>query len=884
MISEIFYTLFIWPIKFIFEFLFVLFIRIFDAPGFAVIFLSIVINTLLLPVYLTADRWQKEERDMQKLMSNKLKQIRSVFSGDERQMRISTYYREMGYSPVFIVKSSVGLLLQVPFFIAAYQFLSSTKLLTGVSFLWISDLNVPDALIRLPFSIFGLTVINLLPILMTVINILSSYIYTKDLGKRENIQLLSMSLLFLILLYRSPSGLVIYWTVNNLYSFVKNSVMAYLKKPALVLKITAILVAVVFLILIWTGKANVERYRMLFSGFAALLGIVPFVLPIIMKNFLIKSHEQIDDKRVIAENNKLFFSSIILLFLIIGVLNPIQVLLSSIEDFENPWYFMRNSVLQGLSFLILIPLFIRALSSSSSKRVLGIIFTFLAIIGVISYFALSASYGVMDRNFRLDDTNKLLYAFPIWINLVIPVFVIFIIFIIYKLKKMNILSYFLQAACGAIVLLSVINFITLNKGYVKITELKKTNNYIYTEEKKYFNISRTEKNVFIIFLDRAQGSAFLDIINFMPSFKKDLDGFTYYPNTISFGLSTVTGLPAMLGGYDYTPLMINNREKELLVDKVNSAILTLPKYFGENNYRVTMTDPIIANMQSVPDISIFKGIKNVNAELLSGKLLGKYIKEFNIVHGGNNSFDFDILFRYGIFRVSLPAFRYGIYYKGQWWREAAYNSFGRAIGEFSSLYYFSDICSIDNGKNTLNIFMNSITHEGGYYNQKFFPQETPVLYNNEEISLFGSAENVEYSYVLMSAIKQLIKWFEFLKSENIYDNTRIVIVSDHGGNYKNRKANSGMEPYNPLLMYKDFNDKGELEISEELMTNADTLFLAMKDLINTDINRDISFNVFSAISSLPLRHGPYKFNLVKKRELKGNEVLKKESWGNWEDL
>ena len=884
MISEIFYTLFIWPIKFIFEFLFVLFIRIFDAPGFAVIFLSIVINTLLLPIYLTADRWQKEERDIQKRMSEKLKRIRSVFSGDERQMRINTYYREMGYSPVFIVKSSVGLLLQVPFFIAAYQFISNTKLLTGISFLWINDLNAPDALIKMSFPIFGLTTINLLPILMTVINIFSSYIYAKDLGKREHIQLLSMSLLFLLLLYKSPSGLVIYWTVNNLYSFIKNSAKAYLKRPALVLKITAIVIAIVFLFLIWTGKASVERYSMLFSGFAVLLGTVPFIFPIIKKHLIIKSNELINEENEIAEDNKIFYSAIILFFLLIGVLNPIQVLSSSIEDFENPWIFLRNTVLQGLSFFILIPLFIKSLSGGSAKRVLGIIFSILAINSSICYFALSASYGVMDRNFRLDDTNKLLHAFPVWINLLVLFFVIIAVFTIYKLKKKRIFAYFLQASCTGIILLSIINLYTLNKGYNGILELKKDSNYQFSENKKIFKISKTEKNVFIIFLDRAQGSAFIDILEFIPSLYEDLDGFTFYPNTISFGLSTVTGLPAMLGGYDYTPLAINNRDNELLIDKVNSSILTLPKIFGENDYRVTITDPVIANMQSVPDISIFKDIKNVDAELLSGKLSGKYMKEFNIIHEGNNSFDFDILFRYGLFRVSLPVLRYGIYYKGQWWREAAYNSFGRAISEFSSLYYFSDICSIDNKEKTLNIFMNSITHEGGYYNQKFYPQEIPVVYDEKEISHFGSADNTEYSYVLMSAMQQLIKWFEFIKKENLYDNTKIIIVSDHGGSYKSRKANSGMEPYNPLLMFKDFNERGKLKISEELMSNADTPIFAMKDLIKNNMKKDNSFSVFSAVSSQPLRHGPYKFNLIQKRDLIGNEVLKKEDWGKWEDL
>ena len=77
MIGEIFFTVFIWPIYFILEFLFVLFIRIFDAPYLDIIFLSIVVNTFLLPLYLTADRWQKEDKELQSKMKKKLDVIRA---------------------------------------------------------------------------------------------------------------------------------------------------------------------------------------------------------------------------------------------------------------------------------------------------------------------------------------------------------------------------------------------------------------------------------------------------------------------------------------------------------------------------------------------------------------------------------------------------------------------------------------------------------------------------------------------------------------------------------------------------------------------------------------------------------------------------------------
>jgi YidC/Oxa1 family membrane protein insertase len=363
-IGEILYTLFIWPIRFILEFLFVLFNRIFDAPGPAIVFLSVVVNTLSLPIYLIADRWQKEERELQSRMKKKLLNIRAAFKGDERQMIIRAYYRQMGYSPVFVLKSSVGILLQIPFFIAAYQFLSRTSMLSGVPFLFLKDLNVPDGLLLMP----GLPAFNLMPLLMTALNLASSLIYTKGLGKRERIQLFGMALVFLLLLYDSPSGLVLYWTMNNMYSLVKNASQVALKKPGRALQFAAAFFAVVFLFLIWSGRANVERYRLLFSGIALSLIVVPFI----WRTLVVLLEKASADKKAARESpgmSVLYFSAMTILFLFMGLLNPLQILSASVADFETPWIFAGRTFFQALSFCILIPLFIRALAPLQIRRV-----------------------------------------------------------------------------------------------------------------------------------------------------------------------------------------------------------------------------------------------------------------------------------------------------------------------------------------------------------------------------------------------------------------------------------------------------------------------------------------------------------------------------------
>ena len=77
-------------------------------------------------------------------------------------------------------------------------------------------------------------------------------------------------------------------------------------------------------------------------------------------------------------------------------------------------------------------------------------------------------------------------------------------------------------------------------------------------------LSRTGKNVIVLMLDRAVGTQVPYIFNEKPELKEKFDGFTYYPNTISYGPQTNFGAPALYGGYDYTPERMNARENESL--------------------------------------------------------------------------------------------------------------------------------------------------------------------------------------------------------------------------------------------------------------------------------------------------------------------------------
>jgi membrane protein insertase Oxa1/YidC/SpoIIIJ len=144
------YTLIIYPIVTIIELSYYFVLRVFHNPALALIGVSTAVSVLTLPLYLRAERWQKAERAIQKHLAPGIAKIKAAFSGDEQYMILSTYYRQKHYHPVYALRNSFGILIQIPFFIAAYSYLSHLESLKGASFLFIKDLSRPDALLQLP--------------------------------------------------------------------------------------------------------------------------------------------------------------------------------------------------------------------------------------------------------------------------------------------------------------------------------------------------------------------------------------------------------------------------------------------------------------------------------------------------------------------------------------------------------------------------------------------------------------------------------------------------------------------------------------------------------------------------------------------------------------
>ncbi|MDR1952806.1 MAG: membrane protein insertase YidC [Elusimicrobiota bacterium] len=192
--------------------LFLLFVNTVHSYGISIIFLSIAVTVFLTPFYYLTGILEKREKNTRERLEPFIERINKIKDSQIRHKHMQKLYKSFKYSPIYSLRSLSSLLIQIPFFIAAYEMLKHFEGLRGVSFLFINDLGEPDKI---------LGGVNLLPIMMTLINFAAAIFMTWGAQSKERIQSYIIAIFFLVLLYMSPSGLVLYWTFNNLINMIR---------------------------------------------------------------------------------------------------------------------------------------------------------------------------------------------------------------------------------------------------------------------------------------------------------------------------------------------------------------------------------------------------------------------------------------------------------------------------------------------------------------------------------------------------------------------------------------------------------------------------------------------------------------------------------------
>ena len=184
--------------------------------GLAIIILSVAVYFILFPLSIKQMRSMKEMQVLQP----KIEALRKELKDNPQRLNkeIMELYKEHKVNPL---SGCLPLLLQMPIFFALYQALIRSVDLRGAHFWWIQDLSSPDKLYVFKNSIPLLGKdLNILPILMAIGMFVQQKISMGKAGgeaaQQQKMMMIIMPIMFGVIFYQMPSGLVLYWFVNSI--------------------------------------------------------------------------------------------------------------------------------------------------------------------------------------------------------------------------------------------------------------------------------------------------------------------------------------------------------------------------------------------------------------------------------------------------------------------------------------------------------------------------------------------------------------------------------------------------------------------------------------------------------------------------------------------
>jgi hypothetical protein len=288
----------------------------------------------------------------------------------------------------------------------------------------------------------------------------------------------------------------------------------------------------------------------------------------------------------------------------------------------------------------------------------------------------------------------------------------------------------------------------------------------------------------------------------------------------------------------------------------------MPVVFDEAGYAVTVSHAPYANYNKKPGLGIYNDHPNIRKFETLRPMREEGSAELAVSQNFRNFFCF------GVVKVS-PLCLQGILYNG-----GTYNSFAKpqdqvamgptkAVGldmgfmkDYRELEALPELTEIKDSGNTFLMMVNDTTHSKTLFS---VPDYVPT--EKVDNTAYEAAHKDRYTargvtlrmetilqyqqyQCNMAAFLLIGRWLDELRAQGVYDNTRIIIVSDHGTNVHHNDAfelpwgigdKTDLEWFYSLLMVKDFGAT-EWKESDDFMTNADVPVLAFSDLIASPKN------------------------------------------------
>lgn len=203
--------------------------------GLAIILLTLLIKLLFLPLTSVSFKSMKAMQELQPEMKALRERVKDPTQLNQEMMAL---YKKKGVNPM---GGCLPIFIQIPVFFGLYNaLLYSTEMRHAPFALWINDLSAPEAL-----ELFGIPV-PVMILLMGASMFFQQLLTPSAMDPQQKKILMMMPVVFTIMfiVFPFPSGLVLYWLVNNLISIVQQG---YLRSDNNVSPTQATLVASVLI-------------------------------------------------------------------------------------------------------------------------------------------------------------------------------------------------------------------------------------------------------------------------------------------------------------------------------------------------------------------------------------------------------------------------------------------------------------------------------------------------------------------------------------------------------------------------------------------------------------------------------------------------------------
>ena len=320
---------------------------------------------------------------------------------------------------------------------------------------------------------------------------------------------------------------------------------------------------------------------------------------------------------------------------------------------------------------------------------------------------------------------------------------------------------------------------------------------------------------------------------------------------------------------------MNSRTDKTLAEDHMEALKLMPAIFTQAGFDATIINPKYAGYQWYPDLSVFDDIKNTKAYSTKYSYLPDEMRE-GYKEEQTTAFRYN-LFGYSLFRSAPVVFQPALYDEGKYnetrivdpsrLMDQRRSGTSKAEGheqifmwDYYALKAMNEMTKVEDGDGNHFVYIGFDTCHDSEFLQEPAYEPADVVNNTK----FDNSPQGKIRFILkgdmmwmknpkdfrnyqcdLATLREIGNWLNYLKEIGCYDNTRIIIVADHGyyiGNFPKllqQDLGGGLdgEAFAPLLLVKDFNAHGELKTSEEFMTNADTPYIATKGIIENPVNR-----------------------------------------------